>query len=208
MASIVRRSSNLAFEVAKSFNFKFPVFPKFAEYKLKQVEKKRKHSTRKSFIGFAMSFLEVGKPGLLRRILQQKEMYSSVLRGLGSDDDETVVYGLSTLKDRVLIPESLVPPGLRSVLFGGVTLEQLVSISGREDGGPASELAHRVLVMVCTNLCNGLMPDLKRHPYPLRGNPKRFLGLMKKLKATEVAYHRDLLFPFAKGRPFLFSIHG
>eukprot|EP00261_Vitis_vinifera_P031648 XP_019072891.1 PREDICTED: uncharacterized protein LOC100264016 isoform X4 [Vitis vinifera] len=207
MASIVRRSSSLASEVAKSFNFKFPVFPKLAEYKLKQVEKKRKHSTRKSFIGFAMSFLEVGKPGLLRWILQQKEMYSGVLRGLGSDDVETVVYVLSTLKDRVLIPESLVPPGLRSVLFGSVTLEQLVSISGREDGGPASELAHRVLVMVCTDPCNGLMPDLKRHPYPLRGNPKRLLGLMKKLKATEVAYHRDLLLSIVKGRPSFCSAY-
>ena len=112
MASIVRRSSSLTSEVAKSFIFEFPVFPKSAEYNLKQAEKKRKHSTRKSFIGFAMSFLEVGKPGLLRRILQQKEMHSGVLHGPGNDDDEIVVYVLFTLKDRVLIPESLAPPGL------------------------------------------------------------------------------------------------
>lgn len=207
MASIVRRGSSLASEVAKGFNFKLPVFPRLAEYKLKQVEKKRKHSTRKSFIGFAMSFLEVGKPGLLRWILQQKEMYSGVLRGLGNDDDETIVYVLSTLMDRVLIPESLVPPGLRSVLFGSLTLEQLAIISGREDGGPASELAHRVLVMVCTNPGNGLMPDLKGHPHPLRGNPKRLLGLMKKLKATEIAYHRDLLLAIVNGRPYLCSAY-
>lgn len=207
MASIVRRGSSLASEVAKSFNFKLPVFPRLAEYKLKQVEKKRKHSTRKSFIGFAISFLEVGKPGLLRWILQQKEMYSGVLRGLGNDDDETVVHVLSALRDRVLISESLVPPGLRSVLFGSVTLEQLVSISGREDGSSASELAHRVLVMVCTESCNGLMPDLKSHPYPLKGNPKRLLGVMKKLKATEVAYHRDLLLAVVSGRPSFCSAY-
>lgn len=76
MASIVRRGSGLASEVAKSFDFKLPIFSKLAEYKQKQSEKKRKHSTRKSFIWFAMSFLEVGKPGLLRWVLQQKEMYS------------------------------------------------------------------------------------------------------------------------------------
>lgn len=29
-------------------------------------------------------------------------------------------------------------PGLRSVLFGSVTLDQLVQISGREDGGLAT----------------------------------------------------------------------
>ncbi|XP_057980376.1 uncharacterized protein LOC131166095 isoform X2 [Malania oleifera] len=201
IASIVRRSSGLALEVAKSFNFKLTIFPKLAEYKMKQIEKKVKHSTRKPFISFAMSFLEMGKPGLLRWVLQQKEMYSGVLRGLGNDDEETILYVLSTLRDRVLIEESLVPPSLRSVLFGSVTLEKLVSISGRENGGPAAEMAHSVLIMVCTDPSNGLMPDLNKHPNPLRGNPKRILGLMRKLKATEVGYHRDLLLAIVRGRP-------
>ncbi|KAA8534397.1 hypothetical protein F0562_031914 [Nyssa sinensis] len=147
LASIVRRGSVLASEVGKSFDFKLPIFPNLAEYKRKQFEMKKKHSTRRSFVGFAMSFLEEGKPGLLRWVLQQKEMYSGILRGLGNDDDETVVYVLSTLRDRVLTPESLVPPGLRSVLFGSVTLDQLINISGRENGGLAAEIAHSVLVM-------------------------------------------------------------
>ncbi|XP_057475147.1 uncharacterized protein LOC130763274 [Actinidia eriantha] len=168
---------------------------------------KRKHSTRRSFVGFAMSFLEVGKPGLLRWVLQQKEMYSGVLRGLGNDDDETVVYVLSTLRDRILVPESLVPPGLRSVLFGSVTLDQLISISGREAGGAAAELAHSILVIVCTDPSNGLMPNLERLPNPLRGNPKRLLGLMKKLKATDIDYHRYLLLAIIKGRPLFGSAY-
>ncbi|KAG5255195.1 Nucleolar pre-ribosomal-associated protein [Salix suchowensis] len=148
MASIVRRGSGLASEVAKTFDFKLQGFLKLAEYKKRQKnDKRKKKSTRKAFVGFAMSFLEVGKPGLLRWVLQQKEMYSGVLRGLGSDDDETLIYVLSTLRDRVLIEQSLVPPGLRSVLFGNVTLEQLVGISGRENGADAAELAHNVLVM-------------------------------------------------------------
>lgn len=207
MASIVRRGSVLASEVAKSFDFKLQVFSKLAEYKLRGVDQKRKHTTRKSFVSFAMSFLEVGKPGLLRWVLQQKQMYSGVLRGLGNDEDETVLYVLSTLRDRVLTEESLVPPGLRSVLFGSVTLEQLVSVSARESGGTAAQLAHHVLVMVCTDPCNGLMPDLKRHPNPLRGNPKRLLGLMKKLKATEIGYHSDLLMEILRGRPALGSAY-
>ncbi|KAJ7014998.1 hypothetical protein NC653_004328 [Populus alba x Populus x berolinensis] len=202
MASIVRRGSGLASEVAKTFDFKLQGFLKLAEYKKRQHnDKRKKKSTRKAFVGFAMSFLEVGKPGLLRWVLQQKEMYSGVLRGLGSDDDETLIYVLSTLRDRVLIEQSLVPPGLRSVLFGNVTLEQLVGISGRENGGDAAELAHNVLVMVCTDPSNGLMPDLNRHPSPLKGNPKRLLGLMKKLKAVNNGYHRDLLLAIVKGRP-------
>lgn len=207
MASIVRRGSGLASEVAKSFDFKLPIFPKLAEYKQKKFEKKGKHSTRKSFVWFAMSFLEVGKPGLLRWVLQQKEMYSGVLRGLGDDDDDTVYYVLSTLRDRVLTPESLVPTGLRSVLFGSVTLEQLISISGRENGSPATELAHKVLLMVCTDPCNGLMPDLKAQPHPLKGNSKRLLDLMKKLKATEILHHKDLLLAIVNGRPSLGSLY-
>ncbi|KAK4430933.1 WUSCHEL-related homeobox 2 [Sesamum alatum] len=210
LASIVRRSSQLAWELAKIFDFKLAGFPKLAELRLrakKSVDRRKSYSTRKAFVGFAVSFLEVGSPRLLRGVLQQKEMFSGVLRGLGDDDEETVVYVLSILRDRVLVPESLVPPGLRSVLFGSVTLEQLVSISGKDDFGDAAELAHNVLLLVCTDPVNGLMPDLVRHPSPLRGNPKRLLGLMKKLKATEVAYHKSLLMAIVKGRPSLGSAY-
>ncbi|KAK4385950.1 hypothetical protein Sango_2719000 [Sesamum angolense] len=211
LASIVRRNSQLAWELAKVFDFKLAGFPKLAELRLRRkkfVDRRRKsYSTRKAFVGFAMSFLEVGSPRLLRGVLQQKEMYSGVLRGLGDDDEETVVYVLSILRDRVLVPESLVPPGLRSVLFGSVTLEQLVSISGKDDFGDAAELAHNVLLLVCTDPVNGLMPHLERHPSPLRGNLKRLLGLMKKLKATEVAYHKSLLMAIVRGRPSLGSAY-
>ncbi|XP_048318581.2 uncharacterized protein LOC107431767 isoform X2 [Ziziphus jujuba] len=201
MASIVRRGSGLASEVAKYFDFKLQGFSKLAEFKKKQNEKRVKRpSLRKSLVGFAMSFLEVGKPGLLRWVLQQKEMYSGVLRALGNDDDETVIYVLSTLRDRILVEESLVPPGLRSVLFGSVTLEQLLNISGRENGS-AAELAYDVLVLVCTDPCNGLMPDPMRRPSPLRGNPRRLIELMKKLKATEIGYHKKLLLAIVSGRP-------
>ncbi|KAL2473589.1 Ribosome 60S biogenesis N-terminal [Forsythia ovata] len=210
LASIVRRSSQLAWEVAKIFDFKLTIFPKLAEVKLRAKrfeERRKKYSTRKAYVGFSMAFLEVGNPRLLRGVLQQKEMYSGVLRGMGNDDEETVVHILSILCDKVLVPESLVPPGLRSVLFGSVTLEQLVSISGRADFGDAATLAHNVLITVCTNPENGLMPDLDRQPSPLRGNPKRLLDLMKKLKATEVEYHKDLLLAIVNGRPSLGSAY-
>ncbi|KAJ9540122.1 hypothetical protein OSB04_026628 [Centaurea solstitialis] len=204
MASVVKRGSGLASDVAKSFNFKMPSFLKLAEYdrRRKNEEKvKRKGSTRRSYVRFAMSFLEIGDPRLLRWVLQQKEMFSRVLRGLGSDEEETAVYVLSTLRDKVLVPESLVPVGLRSVLFGSVTLEQLVNISGRDGGGVATEVATKVLFMVCTDPSNGLMPDTKASPFPLKGNPTRLLGVMKKLKATEVEFHRDLLLGIVRGRP-------
>ena len=107
LASIVRRGSGLASDVANRFDFKLPVFPKLAEYRKRERGVKRKKVTRKAFVGFAMSFLEVGKPGLLRGALSKREMYLGVLRGLGSDDDETVVYVLSTLRDKILKEESI-----------------------------------------------------------------------------------------------------
>lgn len=188
LASIVRRGPGMASEIAKKFHLKG--FAKLA--------KVMKHSTRRAFVEFAISFLEVGRPGLLRSVLQQKEMYSKVLRGLGKDYEDTVASVLSTFKDKILVKESLIPPGLRSVLFGSATLEQLASISAREDGGIVNELAHDVLVKVCTDPCNGLMPDANRN---LRGNSNRLLMLMKRLRAIEICYHLDLLLAIVKGRP-------
>ena len=119
------------------------------------------------------------------------------------DDDDTVAYALSTLSNKILVEESMVLPSLRSVLFGIATLEQLASISAREDGGGiVNELAHDVLVKVCTDPCNGLMPDETRK---LTGNLERLLMFMKKLRATEIVYHRDLLLAIVKGRPSLAS---
>ncbi|XP_035543314.1 uncharacterized protein LOC108983821 isoform X4 [Juglans regia] len=202
MASIVRRRPGLASEFAKKFDFKLKAFSKLSVYKKNQNEKRMKQSSRKAFVGFAMSFLEVGRPGLLRWVLQQKEMYSGVLRGLGDDDDETIIYVLSTLRDRVLVEESLVPPGLRSVLFGSVTLEQLVSISGRETDGPAAELSYHILVLVCSDPCNGLMPDLKRHPSPLKvGVPLLVQHTWKSFLTTLKILHHQ---PVGTGHPFGF----
>ncbi|XP_051120016.1 uncharacterized protein LOC127243852 [Andrographis paniculata] len=211
LASIVKRNSHLAWELAKVFDFKLAVFSKLAEVRLrakKLVEGRTKnYSTRKAFVAFAMAFLEVANPRFMRGILQKKEMYLGVLRGLENDDDETVVHVLSVLRDKVLYSESLVPTGLRSVLFGTVTLKQLVSVSGREDFGEAAELANNVLVMACTDPMNGLMPDLERVPSPLHGNRKRLLGLMKNLKATEIALHKRLLLAIVNGRPSLGSAY-
>ncbi|KAL6844553.1 hypothetical protein ACP4OV_026226 [Aristida adscensionis] len=212
LAAIVRRGGGLASEVAERFDFKMAVLPQLAGTMKKKKGggrdggNRRKvaevGSARRSFVGFAMSFLEVGNPRLLRWVLQQKELYSGVLRGIANDDAETVVYILSTLRDNVLVEESLVPPGLRSVLFGSATLEQLSLISGNLDAGEAADIAHEVLVMVCTNPENGLMPSSN-----LRGNKKRLLDLMKKLKATEVAHHKSLLLAIVSKRLSLCSAY-
>lgn len=58
-------------------------------------------------------------------------MNSGVLHGLGNDGEEIVAYVLLTLCDRVLVPESLVLPGLRSVLFRSATLKPLIGILER-----------------------------------------------------------------------------
>ncbi|KAF5201938.1 Nucleolar pre-ribosomal-associated protein [Thalictrum thalictroides] len=207
MAAVVRRGVGLASEVANKFDFKLPLFPKLAESQQKTGEKRTKFSTRHAFIEFAMSFLEIGNPRLLRWVLQHKDMYFGVLRGLGSDDDDTIQYVLSTLRDRVLTPDSLVPPSLRSVIFGSVTLEQLINISGNSVGEVSARIAHEVLLMVCTDPSNGLMPDFKVYTNALKGNPQRILELLKKLRAAEIGYHKDLLLNIVQGRPSFGSVY-
>ncbi|WVZ87214.1 hypothetical protein U9M48_033889 [Paspalum notatum var. saurae] len=210
LAAIVRRGGGLASEVAERFDFKMAILPQLAGTMKKKGSRDggnrwkgaESGSTRRSFIGFAMSFLEVGNPRLLRWVLQQKEVYSGVLRGIANDDAETVMYILLTLRDNVLIEESLLPPGLRSVLFGSATLEQLSLISGNLNAGEPADISHEVLVMVCTDPKNGLMPGLN-----LRGNEKRLLDLMKKLKATEVAHHKNLLLAIVSKRLSLCSAY-
>ncbi|VVB00482.1 unnamed protein product [Arabis nemorensis] len=97
---MVRRGPHMASEIANKFHFKD--FAKLGEYK-------KRGMTRRRFVAVAISFLEVGKPGFLRSILKQKEMYSIVLQGLGNDD----------LKDKILVlDQSKVSRGLRRALFG------------------------------------------------------------------------------------------
>ncbi|EFH63381.1 hypothetical protein ARALYDRAFT_894482 [Arabidopsis lyrata subsp. lyrata] len=188
LASIVRRGPGMASQMARTFDFQG--FEKQAVYK----------KPRRAFVEFAISFLEVGKPSLVKSILKQKQLYSQLLQGLGEDDDDTLASVLSTFKDKILVEESSLSPGLMSALFGPNTLKQLVIISEREYGGIVNELAYDVLVKVCTDPSNGLMPDAER-----KGNIKRLLALMKSLKATEIGYPRDLLIAIIRGRPSLAS---
>lgn len=197
LASIVRRRMGLASEVAKRFDFKLPILSKFCGAHKKKVGKdfkpSKRLSTRRAFVDFTMSFLDVGNPRLLKWILQQRDMYYGVLRSLANDDTNTIISVLSTMRDKLLKEDSLVPPGLRSVLFGSSTLEQFSFISGNPLAGPAADIAHDVLVMVCTDPHNGLMPGSG-----LKGNKKRLLDFMRKLKSTEVAHHKQLLLAIAK----------
>lgn len=192
LASVVKRGVGLASEVAKNFDFKLAALGKLSGVAKKGARESKgrvpKQSSRCSFVNFAMSFVESANPRLLRWILQQRELFSGVLWGISNDDADTVVYILSLFRDKVLNEEYLIPPGLRSVLFGSATLEQLSYISCNPEGGVAADVAHQVLMMVCTDHRNGLMPGPG-----LRGNEKRLFDLMKKLKATEVAYHKELL---------------
>ncbi|KAM7278954.1 hypothetical protein ACFE04_006088 [Oxalis oulophora] len=204
LGSLVRRGSGLAYYVAKSFASDVPV-SKLITSKQKGNDKKGKQFiVAKAFVQFTMSFLEVGRPESLNLVMK---MYPPVLQWLENSDDETLVYVLSLLRDKVLSQGSLIPWRLKHILFGRDNLEHLIRISGSEKGGAAAELAHDVLVTVCTDPTNGLMPDFTRHPNPIKGNPKLLLLLMKKLKASEVEYHRELVLLIVKGRPVLGSAY-
>ncbi|KAH9322917.1 hypothetical protein KI387_017556, partial [Taxus chinensis] len=219
MAAIVRRGRTIASEVAASFDFNNKVFPKLAEQpKAKQKggedNKKPKSSTRRGFIEFAMAFLEVSNPSLLRYVLQKRPLYGGVLRGLGKDDEETIVYVLCIIREKVLSSSSMVPSGLRSVVFGDAVLEQLCVISADCSLGRATDIAHETLLMLCTDPSHGLLPQFhqqfgvsKGSENSHRGNPARLLRLMLKLRSTDVDNHRNLLLAIVSYWPSLVSAY-
>ncbi|KAJ3693612.1 hypothetical protein LUZ60_009092 [Juncus effusus] len=191
LASITKRGIGLASELAKNFNFKLPIISKLSgitKNSHRDSKKSPKRSTRLAFINFSMSFIESSNPRLLRFIIQQKELFSGVLRAISTDDSSTIIHILTLFRDKILNEQYLIPPGLRSVLFGSATLEQLTFISGNSEAGACADVAHQVLLTVCTDPRNGLMPGSG-----LKGNEKRLLDLMRKVRASENGKHRKLV---------------
>jgi len=221
MAAIVRRGKALASEVAAGFDFTLKVLPKLGE----QVQRKGKQKgsredhrpvsfNRRGFIEFAMSFLEVSTPSLLRWVLQIRPLYATVLRGLGKDDEKTIVYVLMIMQEKVLSANSMMPPGLRSAVFGDAALEQLSVISADSSLGRAADIAHDTLMMLCTDPCHGLLPefpqqwDISTPSATLqKGNPARLLRLLLRLRPAEVDNHRNLLLAILTDRSLLASAY-
>ncbi|XP_057843357.2 uncharacterized protein LOC131052770 isoform X2 [Cryptomeria japonica] len=219
MAAIVRRGRTLSSEVAASFDFENKVIPKLAEWpkgkkKGGEDNKKTTFLTRRGFIEFAMAFLEASTPSVLRHVLRKQSLYGGVLRGLGNDDEETIVYVLGIMREKVLGASSMVPSWVRSAVFGDTALEQLSIISANFSLGKAADVAYEVLLMLCTDSCHGLFPELpqtwgifteskKFHG----GNSARLLRLMLKLRSSDVDNHRNLLLAIVSNQPSLVSAY-
>jgi nucleolar pre-ribosomal-associated protein 1 len=111
-----------------------------------------------------------------------------------------------------MAPAFMVPRGLQSVLFGDATLEQLSRISSNHTLGEAGEIAHAVLLSLCTDPSHGLCPEeseildsvtSRGKSGGFGGGQGRLLRLMLRLKVAEVDRHRDILLATARARPKL-----
>lgn len=153
----------------------------------------------------------VGDPGLLRWVLQKRPLYASVLHGLASDDDSTIIEVLHVLQQKVLSDAALVPTGLQSALFGDVALEQLAQIVADEQLGDSKEVAYGMLMSLCTNPAHGLCPESPSAwgPPPgaktgaFGGGQGRLLRFMCRLQAIKVVQHREILLATARATPRL-----
>lgn len=168
------------------------------------------HLFRFFFIEFALSFLVVGDPGLLRWILQKRPLYAGVFHGLAKDEESTIIQVLFVIQEKVMAPASLVPTGLQSAVFGDVALEQLARIAGDELFEDSADLAYKVLTSLCTDPSHGLCPEVSSTWEPVNakagafgGNQGRLLRLMLRLRVTEIVRHRELLLATARSRPKL-----
>ncbi|KAL2643291.1 hypothetical protein R1flu_010878 [Riccia fluitans] len=213
LAAIVGRGRVLAIEIATTFDFTLEALRKLARPPRQQKPEYRKdmilkRPTRFAFVNFAMSFLEVGDPGLLRWILQKRPLYAGVLHNLSKDDETTVVKVLVLFQEVVMAPEMMVPRGLQSVLFGDATLDQLARVCADESLQLGREFAYDILLRVCTDPSHGLCPDSTEiweassgKTGAFGGGQARLLRLMSRLKVIEVDAHRDVLLATGRARP-------
>lgn len=225
LSAIVLRGRALAIEIATSFDFTLEALRKLghppkqaAPHKAVRVDEGGhrgilKRPTRVAFVELAISFLTVGDPGLLRWVLQKRPLWIGVLHGLSKDDERTVVRVLRLLQEKVMAAAFMVPRGLQSVLFGDATLEQLARISADSSLVDAGDLAHAMLIALCTDPSHGLCPEESelseavhsrgRNVGAFGGGQGRLLRLMLRLKVTEVDRHREVLLATARTRPKL-----
>ncbi|CAM6039848.1 unnamed protein product [Sphagnum compactum] len=216
MASIVLRGRLLAVEVATTFDFTLQALRKIGKASRAPLKKGLSQgllsqTTRSYFIEFALSFLVVGDPGLLRWVLQKRPLYASVLHGLASDDESTIIEVLYVLQQKVLSDAALVPAGLQSALFGDVALEQLAQIVADDQLGDSKEIAYGMLMSLCTNPAHGLCPESASAwgPPPgaktgaFGGGQGRLLRFMRRLQAIKVVQHREILLATARATPRL-----
>ncbi|KAG0562635.1 hypothetical protein KC19_9G161300 [Ceratodon purpureus] len=215
LSSIVLRGKLLAVDVATGFDFTLEALKKLAQHPFKAAGQNKNEgllhqSTRYFFIEFALSFLVVGDPGLLRWILQKRPLYAGVLHGLAKDGEATIIQVLRVFQEKVMAPASLVPAGLQSVLFGDVALEQLARIAGDELFGESADVAYETLMALCTDPSHGLCPEYASPWESVNvkagahgGNQGRLLRLLLRLRVTEAVRHRELLLTTARIRPRL-----
>ncbi|KAL3696543.1 hypothetical protein R1sor_010619 [Riccia sorocarpa] len=213
ISAIVGRGRVLAIEIATTFDFTLEALRKLARPPREQKAEYRKDTilkrpTRFAFVDFAVSFLEVGDPGLLRWILQKRPLYAGVLHNLSKDDENTMVKVLVLFQEVVMAPEMMVPRGLQSVLFGDATLDQLARICADESLQLGREFAYDILLRVCTDPSHGLCPERTEmweaspgKTGAFGGGEARLLRLMSRLKVIEVDAHREILLATARARP-------
>ena len=225
VASIARRGSSLASEIATNFDFSLNALPKLSKpyhnsYKNANKNSKEMNlsttsrSVRSAYIEFALSFLEVSHAALLRWVLQIRPLYTGVFHNLSTDDENTILSVLSVLRDKVLDSSAMVPPGLQSAIFGDASLEQLAIISSNEMHSKAAQAANDTLLVLCTDPSHGICPDdtalwesSTRKSGNFGGGQGRLVRLMLKLRATESQNHRELLLLIAAGKPVLVAAY-
>jgi nucleolar pre-ribosomal-associated protein 1 len=127
--------------------------------------------TRHVFVRFVLALLESGDQSLLRPVLAQKVLLGNVLHFMAADPAPLASRVLRVLRDAVLAPGGGVPARLQAALCGDAALEQMAGISvvaaeaevGEEfavedDAVAAAELAHGLLLRLCTEPSHGLCP--------------------------------------------------
>ena len=177
--SITARSRQLAWDVFRNLDFTLAAFAKLSKPPRYQInctwdsttETRSSHDasalpTRHIFVEFVMVLLSSGDVSLLRCVLTQKVLLGNVLRHLASDPVPLASRVLRVMCDNVIVDGSGVSVRLQAALFSDRVLGQIVAISGRQaeavsgtkgisKAACAAELAHSLLLRLCTDPVHG-----------------------------------------------------
>lgn len=187
LTAALRFSTAAARLVARSFDLTLRVLPTLAQKR----NPRESWDIRCLYVSFALSFLRVDDPSVVKRALETRDFLQSIFFDLCKDSPRTLLLLLRTLRE--FIVSAPVPRRSKQALLRSSVLRQLGSLysydqplpapaahggnkpvgaDSKVDGPPTQappsirELAHELLLEICTTRSAGVCLPPKARPPP------------------------------------------
>mmetsp|Transcript_13550 Transcript_13550/g.38555 ORF Transcript_13550/g.38555 Transcript_13550/m.38555 type:complete len:631 (-) Transcript_13550:2704-4596(-) len=227
LASICKRSSDLAHRTISMFDWSLSSLPRLARPPRAKAgvdtpgKGLRSRGARPAFIGFGLTLLRKADTLHLQTLLQLRPLMGGLLNHLALDPPATAYRILGTVAQQVLHrPQAsgLLPPPLQAKPFTDSCLAQLIELSSQDGGSERADkakavgLASDVIRQLCLDPAHGLCPSKQQdivegvlvttggHGGATKGQRGRYLRLLTGLR-PEVPLHCQILLSVAATFP-------